>query len=401
MEEEAHVCRNPSLVRSDVHWFARASRCWIALVFAAAALGAQSALAAGTPFQRGDVLASVGGAINLYAPDGTLKDTFATGSGAGSLCFDPNGNHLIALHVGLFDSSGNLLPSNWASLPSSYGECAVDGFGNVYVAQGPYGGVSPNRWATIRKYDLTGNLLRSYTVSLGFSGYGFNVPNLDLAPDQCTLYYGGEGGGNILRFNACTNTQGAPSMISGPALDQLRVLPNWQVAVTTDYDARLFDTSGGLLRQSLLYGYGFIGGMTSLHWLSLDPGGHSLWIGSINGSAFINRSCGANTTDGVWRVDSNTGQVLANWSVACGNSLRGLAAYGPPLLGDPNIESTVDSNSAGTAEAFPTQVGYAGQLSRLHVYIDSSSTASRAVVGVYSDRNGIQVASGSTRRPPT
>jgi hypothetical protein len=65
-----------------------------------------------------------------------------------------------------------------------------------------------------------------------------------------------------------------------------------------------------------------------------------------------------------------------------------MAVYGPPLLGEANVGRTVDSNTAGTAEAFKTQAGYSGQLSRVHLYVDSSSTASEGVIGVYSDRNG-------------
>ena len=52
----------------------------ISVLSLSVATSAQSALAAGAPFQRGDVLTSVGGGrVNFYTPDGTLKDTFASG----------------------------------------------------------------------------------------------------------------------------------------------------------------------------------------------------------------------------------------------------------------------------------------------------------------------------------
>lgn len=45
------------------------------------------------------------------------------------------------------------------------------------------------------------------------------------------------------------------------------------------------------------------------------------------------------------------------------------------------------AHPAGTAEAFATQVGYSGQLSRLHLWVGSSSTASMVVMGIYTDQN--------------
>ena len=57
--------------------------------------------------------------------------------------------------------------------------------------------------------------------------------------------------------------------------------------------------------------------------------------------------------------------------------------YGPPLLGDANIGNARDSDSPGTAEAFGTRVGFRGQLTRLHLWLDPRSTASQVVIGEY------------------
>ena len=58
-------------------------------------VGAQAATADG--FARGDVLASVGNpsVIARFAPDGTAKGALADSAGAGPLCFDPSGEHLM------------------------------------------------------------------------------------------------------------------------------------------------------------------------------------------------------------------------------------------------------------------------------------------------------------------
>jgi hypothetical protein len=58
------------------------------------------------------------------------------------------------------------------------------------------------------------------------------------------------------------------------------------------------------------------------------------------------------------------------------------------LLGDTRIESSVDHNSAGTAEAFPVRAVATGQVSSLSVYLDSSNRASTVSVGVYASSNG-------------
>jgi hypothetical protein len=58
------------------------------------------------------------------------------------------------------------------------------------------------------------------------------------------------------------------------------------------------------------------------------------------------------------------------------------------LLGDQQVEGTTDYNNAGTAEAFRALAGASGSLTRLSVYLDSASTATQAIVGVYSDAGG-------------
>jgi hypothetical protein len=58
------------------------------------------------------------------------------------------------------------------------------------------------------------------------------------------------------------------------------------------------------------------------------------------------------------------------------------------LLGDTKVESSLDNNPSGTAEAFPVQALATGHVNSLSVYLDSSSTASTVWVGVYTNSNG-------------
>jgi hypothetical protein len=58
------------------------------------------------------------------------------------------------------------------------------------------------------------------------------------------------------------------------------------------------------------------------------------------------------------------------------------------LLGDTRVESSLDKNPGGTAEAFPVQAATTGQVNSLSVYLDRSNAASTVSVGVYSNSNG-------------
>jgi hypothetical protein len=60
-------------------------------------------------------------------------------------------------------------------------------------------------------------------------------------------------------------------------------------------------------------------------------------------------------------------------------------AAGLTLVGDQKIEAQIDSNPAGVAEAFQYVATTTGQVTRLSLYVDSSSAASSIVVGLYDD----------------
>ena len=63
------------------------------------------------------------------------------------------------------------------------------------------------------------------------------------------------------------------------------------------------------------------------------------------------------------------------------------AAYNAPtmLVGDQVVETTVDSNAAGQAEAFLYTATASGSANRLYVYLDPSSTATKVVLGLYAN----------------
>jgi hypothetical protein len=58
------------------------------------------------------------------------------------------------------------------------------------------------------------------------------------------------------------------------------------------------------------------------------------------------------------------------------------------LLGDTQGAPSTDYNPAGMAEAFSTTSGASGSVNTLNVFVDSASTATKLVAGVYSDYGG-------------
>ena len=65
-----------------------------------------------------------------------------------------------------------------------------------------------------------------------------------------------------------------------------------------------------------------------------------------------------------------------------------LAGEDPMLFGDQNVESGVDSISAGRADAFPFIETTSGSAQWITIYLDSRNHAGRLVAGIYSDSNG-------------
>ena len=74
-----------------------------------------------------------------------------------------------------------------------------------------------------------------------------------------------------------------------------------------------------------------------------------------------------------------------------------VANSGPPpgttLVGTTTVETNVDFNNPGVAEAFRTTSLAAGPLTALRVYLDNTSAATRVVVGIYTN--------ATTNRPGT
>lgn len=58
------------------------------------------------------------------------------------------------------------------------------------------------------------------------------------------------------------------------------------------------------------------------------------------------------------------------------------------LVGNSAVEANLDSDSVGTAEAFPATAAVSGQVGSVNLFLDESSTATTVYVGIYRDASG-------------
>jgi len=78
------------------------------------------------------------------------------------------------------------------------------------------------------------------------------------------------------------------------------------------------------------------------------------------------------------------------------------ATSGGVLLGDQTLYTGVDQNSPGTAEAYRTTATASGTLANLLAYVDSTSTATSMIVGLYTNNGthpGTLIAQGTATAP--
>ena len=170
-----------------------------------------------TPFSKGDIIVAVGGQLRWYKSDGTFSGHYlfpaVPSKFTTDIAFDPSGSYMYAVQndsktITKFDKFGNSLGafgSGWAN-QSGPNSLAVDKQGNIYVGLSfvPISSGSP----LFMKFDPNGNLLKIYKIPSGTTNSNTVYVHLwiDLAPDDCTLYYS-DTGGVISRWDVCTDTQ--------------------------------------------------------------------------------------------------------------------------------------------------------------------------------------------------
>ncbi len=160
-----------------------------------------------SPIPTGTVMVSTGnGLVSEYNQTGTLITQLDTKTGSPSSLFetgssfDPSsGNFFVtdfdANQVTKFDPTGALIGSFGSSYNLEPESLVFDSTGNLYVGQA-------SGTTQILKFNSSGTLLASFSPAVENTGTDW----LDLASDQCTMFYTSEPL-FVHRFNVCTNTQ--------------------------------------------------------------------------------------------------------------------------------------------------------------------------------------------------
>jgi hypothetical protein len=236
----------------------------------------------------------------------------------------------------LFNNQGGLVTHPWAGPFSVHPEsCVVDAAGNIYTGE-----VDGN--SDIQKWDSAGTHLASYNAAIGPRG----VDWIDLAADQCTMFYTSEGS-SVKRFDVCTNTQLADFAggLASPCF-ALRIRSNGEVLVTCSTKTYRLDAAGAEIQNYPIGG-------ESLFAMNLDPDGTHFWTGGYSTGNIYKVNIASGVGTGV-PVFTAAPEVF---------SMAGLAIFGEPTAAKPEItlDPTTSTNPAGTDHTVTATVKQGGQ----------------------------------------
>lgn len=288
------------------------------LTLAIALVAGLIASAAEAQFQSGNVLAGVGaGKIKRFSSTGTLLQTLDSGTTSSEttgMCFDASGNLFGTLftinQVAKYNNSGTMLSNTFGGTFLNAESCNVDATGNLYFGQASS--------ANVKKVDPSGTLLTNYTMATEQRGTDW----IDLASDQCTLFYTSEGP-SVKRYNVCTSTQLADfaTALPGGRCFALRIRPNGEVLVACTSVVNRLSSTGTVLGS--YPASGFTPPDSFLFALNLDSDGSTLWTGGIS-------------TGNVYRLNIATGAQITSFNAGIlGGSMAGLTVVGEIQVSQP------------------------------------------------------------------
>jgi hypothetical protein len=274
-------------------------------------------------YQVGDLMAGTGAGIIKHfrlthdnAGDHIVGvDSHDTGTACEfqtGMAFKSNGNLLATM----FDCTARRVTqfNNAGASPISFGSgfdgaaesVTIDATGSVYVGQVD--------GAKLLKFDGAGNLITTFSPGTENRGADW----IDLASDQCTLYYTSEDGG-ILRFNVCTGSQLMPFAAGGNgARYALRIRSNGDVLVAASSKVERYNASGQVIQT---YDRPQVTDSSYFFSLALDADGQHFWVGSF-------------ASGKLYRFDITSGSSASfDVGLSPGNILGGLAVFGEPVVG--------------------------------------------------------------------
>ena len=149
----------------------------------------------------------------------------------------------LGFYVGEIDREG-VRRTVTATIPNGYPlATVVDRAGAIYVTYDTAGG------ARVAAFDPDGSLRATYAVSATAFGFEARGTSIDLAADQCTLFWIGDGA-TIRRFDVGAGAA-LPDFATVPAASPtaIRVLPDGEVLVSAGLRLDRYGANGALVRS--------------------------------------------------------------------------------------------------------------------------------------------------------
>ncbi len=259
--------------------------------------------------------------IRRYTTDGMFIDTWddrmplsTLGDIVTGMCFAPGGEVLATRFAWpnaiVYSRLGAILNENFGNPLNlaDHESCVFDLVGNVYIGIAGANG-APDSSVPVRKFDHYGNLLDTFVLPTGTRGTDW----IDLAGDQCTLYYTSEDT-SVRRYNVCTHTA-LPVFATGltpPYCYALRLRSNRELMVACQDAVHRLSPQGANLKTYTRQSIGETDA-NGLFAMNLDPDGNSFWTAGL-------------TSGNVYHVDIASGAVLGSFNSGPGG-VAGLAVY--------------------------------------------------------------------------
>lgn len=275
------------------------------------------------------------GQVKQFGKDGSAIATLNTNRGGSTtgMGFDNFANLYVT------DFTANTVSKfTGANLAGTFGSgynckpesIVFDHAGNAYVGET---GCSH----AIVKLDPYGTITAVYQPTVEQQGTDW----IDLASDQCTLYYTSQGP-SVLRFNACTRQQLAPLTSQLTEALALRVLADEGVVVADLKNIKRFDAAGKSVQTY------DAPGEDCWSALALDSDGTSFWATDY-------------CTSDVARFDLNSGALISKFNAGVpANTVFGVQTFVPPphttpagaLVATPASVSVTPGQAASYSLAF-------------------------------------------------
>ena len=234
-----------------------------------------------TSFQPGDIIAGgqtpsrieAFGRFDWFLPTGALNKRVAEtfDEYPFDFAFDSNGRLYSPTFftVRVFDQRGAFLGNFPRFFGNAFGAIAFDRTGNAFIGVGTFGG-------NLVKASPGGDLLSAFLLPADGTLVG-GVASLDLAQDQCTLFYT-SAGRRVMRYDVChaQPITDLNSALPGSQASALRILPDSSVIVA-DMEAIYRLNEAGSIIQTY-----DVPGEDSWYRVALDVGGGAFFATSRN-----------------------------------------------------------------------------------------------------------------------